>query len=227
VSEDPRQRQIEAAETRLLYDNAWIGIVATIVIAALLAYTQWEVGPPSTVLTWLLYVLLISVARYVLVRRYQRASAGETDSRYWSRAFTVGAALAAAGWIAAAILLYVPDRPMNEAFLVFVVGGVMLGGASLLAARSEAFLTFLLPTGLFTALRLAYQGDQNHLVMGFLAALFTAATVATTWRFHQVIESSFKLRFDNQDLIESLQSAKSQTESLNRDLEQRVQDRTA
>ena len=34
---------------------------------------------------------------------------------------------------------------MNETFLVFVVGGVMLGGASLLAARPEAFLTFLAP----------------------------------------------------------------------------------
>ena len=37
---------------------------------------------------------------------------------------------------------------MNEVLLVFVIGGVMLGSASLLAARPEAFLTFLLPTGL-------------------------------------------------------------------------------
>ena len=66
-----------------------------------------------------------------------------------------GAALAAAGWAAAAIVLYAPARPMNEAFLVFVVGGVMLGGASLLAARPEAFLIFLIPPGLVTALRLA------------------------------------------------------------------------
>ena len=227
VSEDRRQRQIEAAETRLLYDNAWTGIIATFVIAALLAYTQRAVRPPAIVVAWLLYVLLISAARYGLVQRYRRASAGTIDHRFWRRAFTAGAALAAAGWVAAAILLYAPDRPLNEAFLVFVVGGVMLGGASLLAARPEAFLTFLLPTGLFTALRLAAQGDQGHLVMGFLAAVFTAATVVTTWRFHQAIESSFKLRFENQDLIESLQSAKNQAEALNRELEQRVHDRTA
>ena len=227
VSEDQRQRQIEAAETRLLYDNACTGIVATFVIAALLAYAQWDVASPSVAVAWLLYVLLVAAARYVLVQRYRRALTREIDGRYWSRAFTVGAALAAVGWVAATILLYAPDRPMNEVFLVFVVGGVMLGGASLLAARTEAFLTFLLPTGLFTALRLAFQGDQSHLVMGFLAALFTAATVATTWRFHQVIESSFKLRFDNHDLIESLQSAKNQADALNRELEQRVNDRTA
>ena len=224
---DRRQRQVHAAETRLLYDNACTGIVATIVIAALLAYAQWGVKPPSVVLAWLLYVLLVSAARYMLVRRYRRASPADIDSHRWSVAFAVGAAMAAAGWVAAAITLYAPAQPMNEAFLVFVVGGVMLGGASLLAARPEAFLTFLLPTGLFTALRLASVGDEDHLMMGFLAAVFTAATLTTTWRFHRVIESSFKFRFDNQDLIESLQAAKNQAEALNRELEQRVRDRTA
>ena len=227
TGEDLRQRQVEAAETRLLYDNACTGIVAAVVIAALLAYAQRDVTSPSVVVGWLVYVLLAAAGRYLLVQRYRHASAGEIDSRPWRVAFAVGAALAAAGWVAAAILLYAPDRPMNQAFLVFVVGGVMLGGASLLAARPEAFLWFLLPTGLVTALRLAIEGDQGHLMMGFLAAVFTAATVTTTWRFHRVIESSLRLRFDNHDLIESLQTAKNQAEALNRELEQRVHDRTA
>jgi signal transduction histidine kinase len=224
---DRRQQQVHAAETRLLYDNACTGIVATVVIAALLAYAQWNVRPPSVVSAWLLYVLLVCAARYSLLRRYRRASATDTDSRRWSRAFAVGAAMAAAGWVAAAITLYEPARPLNEAFLVFVVGGVMLGGASLLAPRPEAFLTFLLPIGLFTTLRVASEGDEGHLMMGLLTSVFTAATLMTTWRFHRVIESSFKLRFDNQDLIESLQTAKDQAEALNRELEQRVRDRTA
>ena len=50
---------------------------------------------------------------------------------------------------------------MNEIFLVFVLGGIMLGGASLLAARPEAFLAFLLPTGLLPAIRLASEGDRG------------------------------------------------------------------
>ena len=49
------------------------------------------------------------------------------------------------------IVLYPAAGPLNEILLVFVLGGIMLGGASLLAARPEAFLTFLLPTGFLTA----------------------------------------------------------------------------
>ena len=227
VPGDERERHVRAAQTRLLYDNACTGIVATIVIATLLAYAQWNVRSPAVVLAWLLYVLLVSAARYRLVRRYRRASPTDSSTERWRVAFAIGAAMAAASWVAAAILLYAPGRPMNEAFLVFVVGGVMLGGASLLAARPEAFLTFLLPTGLCTAVRLASEGDEGHLMMGFLAAVFTAATLTTTWRFHRVIESSLKLRFDNQDLIASLQTAKNEAESVTRELEQRVRERTA
>ena len=225
--DDQRRRQVQAAQTRLLYENANIGIVVTVVIASLLAYALWDVVSPAVAWAWLLYMLLASAARSFIVHRYWRAPAREDDDNRWHAAFVVGAALAAAGWAAAAIVLHAPARPMNETFLVFVVGGVMLGGASLLAARPAAFLIFLVPPGLVTALRLAIIGDEDHLMMGFLAALFTAATLATTWRFHQMIESSLTLRFDNHDLIDSLQAAKQHADALNRDLEIRVTDRTA
>ena len=91
-------------------------------------------------------MLLVSAARILSSAATGGRRAGETDNDRWHAAFVAGAALAAAGWGAAAIVLYPPARPMNETFLVFVVGGVMLGGASLLAARPEAFLIFLLPT---------------------------------------------------------------------------------
>ena len=63
--------------------------------------------------------------------------------------------------------------------------------------------------------------------MGLLVIVFTVATVTTTWRFYRTIESSLKLGFENQDLVEDLQIAKNQTEALNQQLELRVQERTA
>jgi signal transduction histidine kinase/ActR/RegA family two-component response regulator len=227
VSDHPRQSQVRAAETRLLYENANTGTVVSIVIASLLAFAHWDLGPRTAVLAWLVYVLLISAARLVLVRLYRRASPGDLEIVRWNAAFVVASAMAALGWGAGAFVLYRAGQSTDELLVVFAVGGVMLGGASLLAARPEAFLTFLLPTGFLTALRLALEGDQGHLMMAFLAALFTVATVLTTWRFHVAMGSSFRLRFANQDLIESLQRAKSEADALNRELELRVRDRTA
>ena len=227
LADDRRQRQVHAAETRLLYENATTGIVVTIVIASVVAYAHWDLAPHFIVSAWLIGMLLVSAARFVVVHRYWRASASDIENGRWNAAFVVGVAMAAAGWGVGAILLYPSARPLDEILLVFTVGGVMLGGASILAARPEAFLTFLIPTGVLTSLRLASVGDENHLMMGLLGAVFTVAIVLTSWRFHRAIDTSFKLRFDNQDLIDSLQTAKNDAEALNRELELRVRDRTA
>jgi signal transduction histidine kinase/AmiR/NasT family two-component response regulator len=225
--ENRRTRQILAAETRLLYENATTGIVVTIVIASVLTYAHWNVSSPVIVSTWLLYMLLTSAARLAVVQRFWRASASDIESGRWNTAFVVCVALAAAGWAAGAFMLYPSARPMREILLVFAVGGVMLGGASTLAARPDAFLTFLVPTGLVTSVRLASVGDEGHLMMGLLGVVFTVATVLTSWRFHVAIDTSFRYRFDNEDLIESLQRAKNDADALNRELELRVRDRTA
>ena len=76
---------------------------------------------------------------------------------------------------------------MNETFLVFVVGGVMLGGASLLAPRPEAFLTFLLPTGLLTAVRSGQRRRCRPPDDGIPGGCSPQRRL-TTWRFHLMID---------------------------------------
>jgi len=53
--------------------------------------------------------------------------------------------MAGVGWGGAGILLYPEARLTNQVFLVFVLGGMMLGASSVLTARPAAFLPFLIP----------------------------------------------------------------------------------
>ena len=225
--DDERTRDVRAAQIRLLYKNAPTSIAITVTIAPILAYCQWGVIPPRVVAAWLTYMVVTSAFRFVAVRRYERAAPEPADAAGWGTTFVLGTALAAVGWGAAGILLY-PDAPvMNQVLLVFIVGGMMLGGASVLAPRTDAFLTFLLPTGLIPAARLIADGDGPHVVMGLLAVLFTAAVLVTTLRIHRTITSSLHLRFENQELVHDLQEAKRDTEAVNAQLEFRVEERTA
>jgi len=222
-----RRERVYAAEIRLLYENALTAVVASVLIALTLAYAQRRVTSAPVISAWLVCIVAVAVTRYAIARRYWRASPDEMSSSQWKAVFLVGTALAAAAWGVAGMIFYESGQPTHGIFLMFVLGGVMLGGASLLAARPEAFLTFFLPIGLPTAIRLASEGDEEHLLMAFLVVLFTAATIATAWRFHLTIASSLELRFENLDLVESLRTAKDHTDALNRDLELRVRERTA
>jgi signal transduction histidine kinase/ActR/RegA family two-component response regulator len=141
--------------------------------------------------------------------------------------FTVGVGLTGAGWGAAGILLYPAGHLANQLFLVFVLGGMMLGASSVLAPRPEAFLTFLVPAGFPPAVRLLLEGDKTHVAMGLLAVVFTLATLITTRRIYRMVDSSLRLQLENRDLVDDLRTANQETAALNQALELRVEERTA
>jgi signal transduction histidine kinase/CheY-like chemotaxis protein len=227
VNRDSSSEQLLAAQIRLLYGNANLGVVVNIVAAAILGALQWGVISRPTIIGWCLYITVVSIARFAFARRYWRASSRATDLGRWRTVFTLGVGCAGAGWGAAGVLLYPPGHLTNQVFLVFVLGGMMLGASSVLAPRPEAFLTFLLPTGLIPAVRLFLDGDETHLAMGLLASLFTLATLITTGRLYRMVDSSLRLQFENRDLVEELRTANRETAALNQALELRVEERTA
>jgi signal transduction histidine kinase/ActR/RegA family two-component response regulator len=227
VTRDSPQEQLLAAQLRLLYANANLGVVINILAATILGGLQWGIVSRPVVLGWWLYITLVSVARYALARRYWHASPTPTDVGRWRSVFTVGVGLTGAGWGAAGILLYPAAHFIDQVFLVFVLGGMMLGASSTLAPRPEAFLTFLLPAGLIPATRLFLEGDRTHVAMGLLATVFTLATLIITRRIYRTIESSLRLQLENRYLVEDLRAANQETAALNHALELRVQERTA
>ena len=227
VDRDFSSQQLLPAQLRLLYGNANLGVVINIVAATVLSGLQWGVVAKPLVFGWWLYILLVSVARYGLARHYWHASPAPTDSNRWRTVFIAGVALTGAGWGAGGILLYPAAHLTNQVFLVFVLGGMMLGASSVLAPRPEAFLTFLLPAGLIPAVRLFLEGDETHAAMGLLAVVFTLATLIITRRIYRTIESSLRLQLENRDLVENLRTANQETVALNYALERRVQERTA
>jgi signal transduction histidine kinase/CheY-like chemotaxis protein len=227
VRQDSKEREILVAQVRLLYANANLGASVTLLAATLLAVLQWGTVPKYVILGWWLYMILVSVGRCAIAWRYRQFSPGWKEIDRWRVAFSISVGLAGAGWGSAGILLYSANHPANQIFLVFVLGGMMLGAASVQAARPEAFLAFLLLTSLPVVVRLLVQGDETHFAMAFLAAVFTAATVITTIRIYRTVEWSLCLQFENRDLLGDLKAAKQETDELNQALESKIEERTA
>lgn len=221
-----RSLQVQAEQVRLLYGNADVSSAVTVVVAAILVYLLRNDVPRQLAMYWLLYMAGISVIRLLLAAAYRRRSNSVDATGRWNTLFTIAVGLSGMGWGAAAWLLY-PAAPLSQILLAFVLGGMMMGSTSLLAARQEAFLVFILPTGIPISLRFLSEGNAAHAGMAALALLYTLATMITALRTHVALEGWLTLQFDNRGLVESLRSAKLHTESLNQELEQRVQARTA
>jgi signal transduction histidine kinase/ActR/RegA family two-component response regulator len=227
VDQDSPKAQLLTAQLRLLYANANLGAAINILAATILGGLQWGIIAKPVIIVWWLYVTLVSVFRFASARRYRQASPSAADTDKWRTLFTVGVGLAGAGWGAAGVLLYPAAHLPNQLFLVFVLGGMMLGASSILAPRPEAFVTFLVPAGFIPAIRLFLQGDETHAAMGLLATVFTLAILIITGRIHRTIDSSLRLQLENRDLVRDLRAANQETAALNHALELRVQERTA
>jgi signal transduction histidine kinase/CheY-like chemotaxis protein len=227
VNRESNKEQLLSAQLRLLYANTNLSVVVNILAATILSSLQRGVVRSSLVLGWWLFIALVSVARFVFGRLYWRTSPNPRDLDRWRIAFLLGAGLSGAGWGAAGVLLYPPGHLANQVFLVFVLGGMMLGASSVLAPRPEAFLTFLIPAGFTPSLRLFLEGDRTHVAMGLLGGLFTLATVIATGRIYRMVDSSLRLQLENRDLVDDLRAANQQTAALNQALERRVEERTA
>jgi signal transduction histidine kinase/CheY-like chemotaxis protein len=222
-----RQQEILNGQVRLLFRNLNLGIGVTVLACTILAAVQWRVASHPVVLGWWAYMQLVSLWRFVLGQRYRRAMPRPDRAGQWCSVFTASACLSGIGWGGAGFFLYAEARLGSQLFLIFVLGGMMLGAASTLASRPEPMLSFLIPTGAGPAIRLLLEGDETHVAMGVLAALFTIAVFITSRGVYRTIESSLGLRLENRQLIQELQAANSQAEALNRELELRVQQRTA
>ena len=218
---------IRAEQTRLLYSNSNISAGVTLTATAALAYLQWRVIAHPVVVAWSLYMVAVSLGRFAQALHYHRVSPPSGNIAPWLVAFVIGVGLAGMGWGAAGIWLFPGGDLPHQVLLAFVLGGMMLGGGSILAARPAAFLLFLVPAGLPASLHFFLPFDEAHLAMGSLASIFTLATVISTWRIYLTIDAALHLQFENKDLLSALKIENQRTEALNQKLELRVQERTS
>ncbi len=118
VAQNNRKSHIYDAEVRLLYSNANIGAVVTVLAAAVLSYLQWGFVSHWVIIGWTSYMLVTTAFRFGLARWHSRITG---INRRSGTAFVLGVGLSAFGWAAAGVLLYSEDLP-HQVFLTFTAG---------------------------------------------------------------------------------------------------------
>ncbi|MFQ6022828.1 MAG: EAL domain-containing protein [Acidiferrobacterales bacterium] len=220
-----RTPRLISEQVRLLYRQAISGFVATLLNAVFLVAVLWQVVARERLLAWAALIVIITLSRYGLVRAYRRASDTETNVERWRLWFIVGAGAAGVGWGLAGTVLFPTDSVFHQAFLAFLLGGMVAGAAPYLAAVKSAYVSFLLPVLLPFAGLLLMQGDSGYAFMGAMVLLFGAAMWATAVAINATITRSLQLRFENIELIQDLSSAQGEVERSNEELEVEIEQR--
>lgn len=212
------QAILRAETVDKLYRQASLGIAATVINSAVLSFIQWDVVPHGNIILWFSCLMAAAVYRSFTIRRFRAAAGPAADMRAWEKRFVAGMTLVGIVWGAGGVLLFPVSSTPHQAFLAFVIGGMVAGAAGTFSLSFKAFLAFSLPAITPVALCFFRLGDAVHIAMGSLTLLFAVMISSVAMRVHLSWVSSAKLRFENENLVAYLATAKEGADKLNEKL---------
>jgi len=218
-------RRIKSAQIYQLYDRALRGHIGAMVVATCVVAVLWPVIPLSRLLTWYGFMGAIYGGRILQSVAFHRAAPRGDRLDTWDIWFTVGNVFTGLAWGATAILLFPVDSFPRQFVMPLLICGMCAGTVAVYSARKGAYLGFVLGVIPPFSARFLYEGTELHLVVGFITIFWLLFVLDIAKGNHVNNTESWRLRFENEELIEFLTREKARTEKLNRELEAEIRER--
>ncbi|MEE9596355.1 MAG: EAL domain-containing protein [Acidiferrobacterales bacterium] len=219
-----RARNVIVEQVGLLYSQATGGLIVTLLCSILVVAVLWDVVARELLLGWFSFIAFITLGRYLLVRKYRRATGVVEDIDRWRALFVLGAAAAGVAWGLAGTFFFSEDSVFHQVFLAFLLGGIVAGAAPYLASVISAYIAFSFPTLLPFAVLLIAKGGNVYPFMGIMVLVFASAMAATGKAMHATITRSLQLRFENLKSIDQISNAKIEVERTNAELQAEIEE---
>jgi signal transduction histidine kinase/CheY-like chemotaxis protein len=218
---------VRAEQIRTLYrQSVWV-FAANPANALIVASVLWRPGTRATSVTWVAAMVAVTLGRLWARRSYLRRPPPVEEAGRWALRFAAGTFATGTTWGVGCALLFDPQRPGAQLVVTFVLGGMIAGASGTLASYLPAFVAFAAPALAALVARIAIEGDPSHVAIIVLMLIYGVVMTMVASNTQRALVEALRLRFDNEDLLVQLRTARSSLEEINRTLEDRVTERTA
>ncbi|HEY0712529.1 MAG TPA: hypothetical protein VGF45_07640, partial [Polyangia bacterium] len=218
---------VRADLIRTLYDQSGPIVLANLLNAAVVTTTLWSSVSRPLLLSWAAAVVVMTAGRLELRRRYLKTRPSRNQMDAWGTRFVIGSLLGGALWGTAGVLFFDPQSALAQILVTFSVGGMAAGAAGTLSPYLPAFRAYFLAALLPLFVRVASVGDPLHIAMAAMIAVYGAGLIVVARNTNRSITEVFRLRYENEGLLDRLAGAQLTLQQANRTLEQKVLERTA
>lgn len=178
------ETRIAPALLTQVYNRAGIAVIGTVINASILTYILWGLIPASILVVWLALTLATTGARFMLIEHFRGSADTIRNLAIWKRWLVLGLAVSGALWGASGIFLFPVESTAHQAFIAFLLAGMVAGAVGVFSPVMPAFLAFSIPALLPITIRFILIGDPMHLAMAFMTMLFGVLTFATAKRLN-------------------------------------------
>lgn len=211
-------RPIYAEQVRLLYAQAPLSALASLLISPLLVSILWPTISHHALLAWLIALEVTVVMRLGLILAFQHAPHPNQTAVQWADRYIWACAASGICWGSCIFLLALSPSLVYQVLIALFLGGMLMEGALTMTPVLMVYIFYALPLALPGLLWLLLQADFTQAVMGGAGILYLLLALGTCYRFHQTLAHSLMLANDNQRLAQSFATAKRQTEKSNQQL---------
>ncbi|MCG6871999.1 MAG: PAS domain S-box protein, partial [Gammaproteobacteria bacterium] len=215
----------EAALDHLLFLQAAPTLAASLGVATLAFLVLVPaVAVPRWLAAWYLFSLLTGFARFWLVSHFEKQAPDHSELRNWRGYYLVGLVFSTLGWVWL-FQFFDPSAPAwTQAFLLMIAAGVTAGALPSTAPRLSAYAVVLVPICASVIVAFWRAGGIYPLAIP-IVMLFGVMLLFSARNLNRDLRRSHRLRVENEDLAETLRSAKEQAEHAYADLRAQVDER--
>ncbi|WP_342623734.1 putative bifunctional diguanylate cyclase/phosphodiesterase [Pseudomonas alkylphenolica] len=217
--------QLAVERTRLLYQGSLLPTLFMLLNGLVCAWLLWSPARYLQVSVWVVWLMALVALRVIQVAAFDSAMPDRQAQSTWWRMFLLGSAFSGLTLASAAIALVPVDNFVQQAWVFGLLGAATLSASIAYAVSLPAFLSFTLPCLLPPIAFLFWSGDEQHRGWGWLGLILLGALLVVAWQVNRLIEGGLLKRFQNQALIEHLQTAQRHSERLNQALAGEVEQR--
>jgi signal transduction histidine kinase len=218
---------VRAEQVATLYRQSVPVLLANVANAIIVSAVLWSSANHDFLVVWTVAMAVMTLGRLVLHQLYRRSRPGPDQAETWGRRYAAGSLAAGVLWGTAAAVLFDPSRPIAPTMIAFVIGGMAASAAGTIACYLPAFAAFFIPSVAPLAVRMFSIGHPLYLGMGFMTVVFGVAVNVIARNTNRALATAFRLRFENEGLVERLSNAQLTLEESNQTLERRVVERSA
>ena len=206
-------------QVRLVYDQLTTSQLVAVLNALIFVAVQSLVIAPPMLVAWLSAVCLLAVVRIAGAKAFGRAVPQPAEIGRWHAQVVAGAAASGIIWGSAAVFLFPPINEAHQAFVAFMVGGMVAGSMTTLAPVFPAFATFAILAVIPVVMRFTLLHDVVHYAMGWMTLVFLVAVIVIARRSHHSLSDMLLLRFQNDRLIGEVLAAQDRLAQCREELE--------
>ncbi len=218
------QEKIWREQVRRVEQNASLSNIVSLVVSLVVAFILWGDVSHGLLIAWLVYMVTVSCLRHAMTLLQQKSMEYELVYDRFGNAYLASIILTAAGWGSCGFLLFPADASAHQLTIGFVLAGMASGGVTVMAPIIRLYYAYLVLVILPVSLKLMMMGG-DYLVLSLVTIGYMLVMVAIGTRIHKSILSSLELRFHNESLIKFMSQARNESEDLNEELADEIEQR--